>query len=82
MRVKEEFLVRGSFILGDGASIKFWEDTWLGDRPLVSQYPSLYNIVRHKDQTVAHSFASVPINIEFRRSLVGGALGLLVTSGT
>jgi hypothetical protein len=38
----------------------------------VAQYPSLYNIVRHKDQTVAHTFASVPINIEFRRSLVGG----------
>jgi hypothetical protein len=28
--------------------------------------------VRHKDQTVAQTFASVPLNIEFSRSLVGG----------
>jgi hypothetical protein len=72
MRVKEEFFERGAFILGDGANIRFWEDKWLGDRPLATQYPLLYNIVRHKNQTVAHTFASTPINIEFRRSLVGG----------
>jgi hypothetical protein len=28
--------------------------------------------VRHKDQTVAHTLALVPLNIECRRSLVGG----------
>jgi hypothetical protein len=71
MRVKEDFFTRGSFILGDGSSIRFLEDTWLGETPLAAQYPSLYNIVRHKDQTVANTFASVPLNIEFRRSLVG-----------
>jgi hypothetical protein len=38
---------------------------------LAAQYPSLYNVVRHKDQTVAHTLASVPLNIEFRRSLLG-----------
>jgi hypothetical protein len=72
MRVKEEFFKRGAFILGDRANIRFWEDKWLGDRPLATQYPSLYNIVQHKNQIVAHTFASTPINIEFIRSLVGG----------
>jgi hypothetical protein len=72
MRIKEEFFSRGSFVLGDGSSIRFWEDTWLGERPLAAQYPLLYNIVRYKDQTVAHTLASVPLNIELRRSLVGG----------
>jgi hypothetical protein len=72
MRVKEEYFSRGSFSLGDGSSIRFWEDTWLGDRPMAAQYPSLYNIVLHKDQVVAHTLASVPLNIEFKRSLVGG----------
>jgi hypothetical protein len=71
MRVKEEFFSRGSFNLGNGSSIRFWEDKWLGDRLLAVQYPSLYNIVRHKDQTVAHTLATVPLNIEFRRSLTG-----------
>jgi hypothetical protein len=71
MRVKEDFFTRGSFILGDGSSIRLWEDTWLGVSPLATKYPSLYNVPRHKDQTVAHTFASVPLNIEFRRSLVG-----------
>jgi hypothetical protein len=71
MKVKEDFFARGSFILGDGSSIRFWEDTWLGGTPLAAQYPSLYNVVRHKDQTVAQTLASVPLNIEFRRSLLG-----------
>jgi hypothetical protein len=71
MRVKEDLFSRGSFVLGNGSSIRFWEDKWLGDRPLAVQYPSLYNIVRHKDQMVAHTFATILLNIEFRRSLIG-----------
>jgi hypothetical protein len=71
MKVKEYFFSRGTFVLGNGSSIRFWEDPWLGDRPLANQYPLLYNVVRHKDQTVAHTFASIPLNIEFRRSLLG-----------
>jgi hypothetical protein len=34
MEVKEEFFARGSFIVGNGESVRFWEDIWLGDRPL------------------------------------------------
>jgi hypothetical protein len=60
------------FVLGNVTSIRFWEDTWLEDRPLAAQYPSLYNVVRHKDQIVAHTLAPVHLNIEFRRSLLGG----------
>jgi hypothetical protein len=71
MKVKEEFFARGSFILGDGASIRFWEDTLLGGTTLAAQYPSLYSVVRHKDQTIAQVLASVPLNIEFRCSLLG-----------
>jgi hypothetical protein len=35
------------------------------------QYPSLYQIVRHKSATVAKVFSSVPLNVAFRRALVG-----------
>jgi hypothetical protein len=46
-----EFFERGAFILGDGKDIRFWEDTWLGETPLSSQYPSLYNLVSHKQSS-------------------------------
>jgi hypothetical protein len=52
MRVKEAFFSRGSFALGNGKSVRFWEDTWLGDSPLANQYPSLFNIVQRKNVTV------------------------------
>ena len=34
MRIKEDFLSRGSFKVGDGMNTRFWEDTWLGDTPV------------------------------------------------
>jgi hypothetical protein len=71
MRVKEEFFNRGFFKVGNGMSTRFWEDTWLGKTPLATQYPSLYNIVRHKNVTVAHVLAQTPLNISFRRMLLG-----------
>jgi hypothetical protein len=70
MRVKEEFFNRGFFQIGNGMNTRFWEDIWLGKTPLANQYPSLYNIVRHKDVTVAHVLAQTPLNISFRRVLL------------
>jgi hypothetical protein len=71
MKVKEEFFARGDFIIGNGESVRFWEDTWLGDRPLSVHCPSLFNIVRHKNIFVASVLAEAPLNIEFRRALTG-----------
>jgi hypothetical protein len=53
-------------------STRFWEDTWLGNRPLADQYLSLYNIMRNKNVTVATTLATTPLNIGFRWSLTGG----------
>jgi hypothetical protein len=41
------------------------------DAPLKDQYPSLYNIVNHTNVTVANVFSSTPLNIGFRRTLLG-----------
>ena len=38
---------------------------------LALQYPSLYNIVQGKEDYVATVLNLVPLNIQFRRSLVG-----------
>ncbi|WVZ53335.1 LOW QUALITY PROTEIN: hypothetical protein U9M48_004295 [Paspalum notatum var. saurae] len=74
MDVKQEFLSLGSFAIGDGTQVRFWEDTWCGNQPLKLQYPSLFNIVRKKGATVADVMSSVPLNISFRRGLYGERL--------
>jgi hypothetical protein len=35
---------------------RFWEDTWLGDAPLASQYPNLFNIASNKQVLAADVF--------------------------
>src|SRR4051812_36788274 len=42
-----------------------------GDLPLALQYPSLYNIVQRKQDLVNTVLGTVPLNIQFRRSIVG-----------
>ena len=72
MRVKEGFFDRGTFKIGNGQGTRFWEDKWLGESPLNLQYPSLYNIVQHKNVLVYDVFnGAPPINMIFRRALVG-----------
>jgi hypothetical protein len=46
----------------------------MGNQPLKLKYPSLFNIVRRKQDTVTTVLSSVPLNILFRRSLVGNNL--------
>jgi hypothetical protein len=75
MKVKEEFFKRGSFVVNDGMSARFWEDTWLSNKHLADQYPSLYSIVRNKNVTISTTLATTPLNIGFRRSLTGGSMG-------
>jgi hypothetical protein len=69
MKVKDEFFKRGSFQIGNGQSTRFWEDIWLGQRSLASEYPSLYNIVNHRNVTVENVLSASPLNISFRRTL-------------
>jgi hypothetical protein len=74
MHIKEEVLSKGSFIINDGTNTRFWEDTWLGDKPLKDTYPSLYHITWDRKVTVSKVMSSVPLNISFRRSLVDNNL--------
>jgi hypothetical protein len=48
MKVKDEFFDRGRFKVGNGENTSFWEYMWIGNYPLATQYPSLYNIVQRK----------------------------------
>jgi hypothetical protein len=66
---KEDFFSRGSFNIGNGLDTRFWEDTWLGNKSLAQQYPSLYNIVQRKQVSVANVLNQNPLNISFRQTL-------------
>lgn len=74
MKAKYDFLRLGKFNLGDGSQVRFWEDTWYNNIPFCELYPNLYNIVRKKSATVSKVLGSNPLNVAFRRSLVGNNL--------
>jgi hypothetical protein len=74
LKVKELFLGFDTFNHNNGHNINFWEDIWIDNTTLKQQYPHLYSIVRHKHDTIATIFSSVPLNISFRRLLVGNSL--------
>jgi hypothetical protein len=74
MHIKDEVLSKGCFNINDGTSTRFWEDTWLGDKPLKDTYPYLYHIARDRKVTIYKVLSSIPLNISFRRSLVDNNL--------
>ena len=74
MATKKHFFRFGVFNIKDGTKICFWENKWLGDTTLQEQYPSLYNIVRHRSDTIAAVMQSMPPNMTFRRTLFGPRL--------
>ena len=74
MEVKEFLLDRGKFVVKNGKQVRFWEDWWVGHEPLMKQFPGLYNIVRKRNQTIASVFSRIPLNIAFRRTLMGDRL--------
>jgi hypothetical protein len=71
MEIKKLVLVRGRFQVQDGSQTRFWEDLWLGKEPLMIKYSTLYNIVRKKNVSVAQVLSTIPLNVSFRRALVG-----------
>jgi hypothetical protein len=74
MKVKEYFLSLSHFSLNNGENIRLWEDKWLKNTTLQSQFPQLYSITRRKNVSVATVFYTIPLNISFRRGLVGNNL--------
>ena len=40
-------------VVGNGSSINFWGDNWIGNGPLRKQYPNLFRLEKHKWATVA-----------------------------
>jgi len=64
----------GDLLYGMEAVTGFGKTFGLGNEPLMLQYPSLYNIARKKNKTVANVLNTRPLNISFRRAQVGDKL--------
>jgi hypothetical protein len=74
MKAKDHFLESSTSNIHNGEQIRFSEDKWLGNFTLKEENSSLYNIARKKHISIAHVFRSAPLNITFRRALVGDKL--------
>jgi hypothetical protein len=74
MNAKPDFLRYGPYQIKNGKQIRFWEDKWLGNYSFQHQYPTLYNIVRRKSDTIAKVLIAAPLSISFRRYLSGNNL--------
>jgi hypothetical protein len=74
MATKKYFFPYGSFSIKDGFEKRLSEDIWICNTTLREQYLALYNIVRHKSDTLAKVMESSPPNVMFRHDLIGPRL--------
>jgi len=79
MHIKDEVLGNGSFDIKDETNTRFWDDRWVGDKPLKVNYLSLYNIVQDPHATVSKVMTTSPLNISFRGHwwVIGSQSGLI-----
>ncbi|KAI8546906.1 hypothetical protein RHMOL_Rhmol07G0155800 [Rhododendron molle] len=64
-----EILTQGLTIKAvSGRKIKFWDYIWIGEEPLKTLFPRLYNLSTQKEEMVAEVIG----NINFRRILLVG----------
>ncbi|GKC39178.1 RNA-directed DNA polymerase, eukaryota [Tanacetum coccineum] len=58
--------------VGNGRSMSFWKDLWIGDIRLCHKFPCLFTLDVSKEGTVT-SMLSAPLSSFFRRDVRGGA---------
>ncbi|GKB17462.1 RNA-directed DNA polymerase, eukaryota [Tanacetum coccineum] len=58
--------------VGDGLSTCFWEETWMGNRPLKLMFPRIYALESNKLCTVAEKCHPNTLDQTFRRNIRGG----------
>ncbi|KAG8060373.1 hypothetical protein GUJ93_ZPchr0002g26796 [Zizania palustris] len=71
MRIKPLYRKFCRMKIGNGENISFWEDTWVGNKPLSEMYHDLFITCFIKHMTVAEVFKSNWNVLKFRRDLVG-----------
>jgi hypothetical protein len=71
--MKENILIEigTSWQVGNGCSVRFWDDRWIGQISLSAIYPNLYHIAYDKNILVSQVFQNNSISIDFARQLIG-----------
>lgn len=64
------------FKVGNGESIRFWEDRWLGDKSLKENFPRLYNLCFDKSKSIKQISDKGLEAVQFRRTLYTDSLEL------
>jgi hypothetical protein len=67
--------------LGNGASTRFWLDTWVGSSSLKDRFPRLYSISNQKEASVADLWGGVGVgswNFNWRRPLFAWEEALMI----
>ncbi|KAG2705579.1 hypothetical protein I3760_05G061600 [Carya illinoinensis] len=68
-----EFVKHVKFKVRDGSRIYFWHNIWCGESALKNVFPSLFQIARQQDATVADSIYflnnSIQWNVDFVRNV-------------
>jgi hypothetical protein len=72
--VKDQLLSYGTFRVKYGSQTRIWEDNWICQKLLRELYPNLYQIVWRPHDTVQFVLPHAPLNISFRRTLIGDKL--------
>lgn len=66
MGVKNKCFCKGAFLVVNGLTTRFCENTWRRDEPL------LCHTRERKDVSIATVMGQVQLNIEFLKTLIGG----------
>ena len=77
-----EFLQMVSFKVGNGNNVRFWEDKWLGKKPLEELFPSLFRLSSSKSRPISDFLdgstlrleGNISWNFHFPRNLWTGKL--------
>lgn len=62
--------------IGDDKNTRFWEDWWVGSKPLKEAYPSMYFTCFDHNISVAEAIEKGWHNFSFRKTLYGESLDL------
>ena len=55
--------------IGNGNSVRFWEDQWFGNSSLSVQFWELYVLAEQKNMTIAELWDGETLKISFRRAV-------------
>ncbi|KAG5622213.1 hypothetical protein H5410_007431 [Solanum commersonii] len=70
----EVFYSNATLKVGSGEHIQFWEDTWLGNEPLLNVFPRIFQIASNPVSTISQCWEDNIWNVTLRRNLNGWEL--------